>query len=232
MAEPVDIAGHLAAVLGRNGDLAGTRIVVSAGGTREPIDPVRYITNRSSGKQGYAIAEAARDRGAAVTLITSSELPPPPAVSVVPVETAIELLDAVQQATGDADALIMAAAVADYRVQHAAAEKVKKSGDSMTLDLVTNPDILATVSGRFVKVGFAAETTDLLANSEQKLRAKSLDLIVANDVSASDSGFAVDDNRVILISPVDREDLPLMSKREVADRILDRVAALLRDRRG
>jgi phosphopantothenoylcysteine decarboxylase/phosphopantothenate--cysteine ligase len=231
MAEPAAILGHLAAVLGRSGDLAGRHIVVTAGGTREPIDPVRYLTNRSSGKQGHAIAEAARDRGARVTLITSAEAPPP-AVTVVPVERAEEMLAAVAAACHDADALVMAAAVADYRVAAPAAEKIKKSGDRLTLDLVKNPDILATVRGDFVRVGFAAETEHVLAHAEEKLRAKGLDLIVANDVSATDAGFAVDTNRVTLLSSAGAEPLPLLSKREVADRVLDRIVALLRARRA
>ncbi|MCS6801294.1 MAG: bifunctional phosphopantothenoylcysteine decarboxylase/phosphopantothenate--cysteine ligase CoaBC [Chloroflexota bacterium] len=232
MAEPAAILGHLAAVLGRNGDLAGRHIVVTAGGTREPIDPVRYLSNRSTGKQGYAIAEAARDRGARVTLVTSASLPPPPAVTVVAVERAEEMLEAVAAACRDADALIMAAAVADYRVAAPASEKIKKGADRLTLELVKNPDILASVRGDFIRVGFAAETEQLLAHAEEKLRAKALDLIVANDVSAPDAGFAVDTNRVVLVSPEGAEALPLLSKREVADRILDRVVARLRARRA
>ncbi|GIW06142.1 MAG: phosphopantothenoylcysteine decarboxylase [Dehalococcoidia bacterium] len=230
MAEPATILGHLAAVLGRGGDLAGRHVVVTAGGTREPIDPVRYISNRSSGKQGYAIAEAARDRGARVTLITSAGLPPPPAVTAIPVESAEEMLAAVATACREADVLVMAAAVADYRVAAPAPEKIKKQDERLTLDLVKNPDILASVRGDFVRVGFAAETENLLANAAEKLRAKGLDLIVANDVSASDAGFAVDTNRVVFLSPDGVESLPLLSKREVADRILDRVVERLRAR--
>ncbi|MFN8535661.1 MAG: bifunctional phosphopantothenoylcysteine decarboxylase/phosphopantothenate--cysteine ligase CoaBC [Dehalococcoidia bacterium] len=232
MAEPSVILGNLAATLGTDGDLVGCHIVVTAGGTREPIDPVRFLTNRSSGKQGYAIAAAARDRGARVTLISSADLPAPISVTVVPVATAEQMLNAVQEASANCDALIMAAAVADYRVAKAASEKIKKSGASLRIDLVQNPDILATVRGPFVRVGFAAETEHLLDHAAAKLRAKDLDLIVANDVSAADAGFGVDTNRVTLLSPVGAEELPLLSKSDVADRVLDRVAALIAERRA
>ncbi|MCS7002473.1 MAG: bifunctional phosphopantothenoylcysteine decarboxylase/phosphopantothenate--cysteine ligase CoaBC, partial [Dehalococcoidia bacterium] len=228
LAEPQQILSVIRAVLGRDGDLAGRTIVVTAGGTREPIDPVRFITNRSSGKMGYALAEAARDRGARVVLVTAATLPPPFGVEVRSVETAEEMLHAVRAACADADALIMAAAVADYRVATPATRKIKKTEETLHLDLVKNPDILATVRGDFVRVGFAAETDDLLANAEAKLRAKGLDLIVANDVTAEDAGFAVDTNRVtILDAHGGREVAPLQAKRAVADRILDRVAPLI-----
>jgi phosphopantothenoylcysteine decarboxylase/phosphopantothenate--cysteine ligase len=167
-----------------------------------------------------------------VTLVTSAALPPPPAVTVIAVERAEEMLAAVAAACHDADVLIMAAAVADYRVAAPTTGKIKKHADRLTLDLVTNPDILATVRGDFVRVGFAAETENLLANAEEKLRAKGLDLIVANDVTAPDAGFGVDTNRVVLLSSEGTEALPLLSKREVADRILDRVVARLRARRA
>ena len=232
LAEPAEVLGYLAATLGRTGDLAGRHLVVTAGGTREPIDPVRFISNRSSGKQGYALAEAARDRGARVTLVSSAELPPPVAVQVMRVETAQQMLEAVQAACRDADALLMAAAVADYRVTHPATEKLKKGAAPLTLELVENPDILASVRGPFVRVGFAAETSDLLANAGAKLRAKGLDLIVANDVSARDAGFGVETNRVTLLDASGAEELPLLSKREVAERVLDRVVRLLAKRRA
>lgn len=233
LADPEAILGTLRQVLGRaHGDLAGKRIVVSAGGTQEPIDPVRLITNRSSGKMGYAIAEAARDRGAAVTLITApTALPTPFGVAVVPVGSVLEMFDAVQRATRATDALIMAAAVSDYRVAHPATQKIKKRGaaaQGLTIELVANPDILAETPGDFVRVGFAAESEDLLANATRKLVKKHLDLIVANDITGAGSGFGSDTNRVILLGR-DREpeELPLLSKRAVADRVLDRVAALL-----
>ena len=226
------IIGALGQVLGRTGDLAGRHVVVSAGPTEEPLDPARHITNRSSGKMGYAIAEAARDRGAHVTLITGpTALPNPPGVELRRIRTALELFQAVQQATGAADALIMAAAPADFRPAAVAAQKIKKGAEeSMTVELLKNPDILAGTTGSFIKVGFAAESEALLNNARSKLSAKGLHLIVANDITATDSGFDVDTNRVTL---VDRdggvEELPLLLKSEVADRILDRVVSLLAD---
>ncbi len=232
LADPEVILGTLRQVLGRaQGDLAGKRIVVSAGGTQEPIDPVRLITNRSSGKMGYAIAEAARDRGAEVTLITApTALPTPFGVTVVPVGSVLEMFDAVQRATRATDALIMAAAVSDYRVANPATQKIKKRGaaaQGLTIELVANPDILAETPGDFVRVGFAAESEDLLANATQKLVKKHLDLIVANDITGEGSGFGSDTNRVILLGrDQEPEELPLLAKRAVADRLLDRIAAL------
>jgi len=230
--EPAAIVEHVKARLGRErGDLSGRVIVVTAGGTREAIDPVRYVGNRSSGKMGYALAEAARDRGASVVLITSAGLPAPAALRTVTVESAAEMLDAVQDACTDADALIMAAAVADYRPTEAAAQKLKKvdGRQGRTIDLVETTDIIASVQGDLVKVAFAAETQDLLANAQKKLAAKGARFVVANDVTAADAGFAVDTNRVtILDDQGGRETLPLMLKYDVAWRVLDRVAALLR----
>lgn len=233
MMEPSEIMGHLRAVLGRNGDLAGRHIVVSAGGTQEPIDPVRVITNRSSGKQGYALAEAARDRGARVTLVAApTALPDPPAVRVVHVTTALDMYEAVQDAVRDCDALIMAAAVADYRVATPAEQKIKKGeSDRLLLELVENPDIIGSVRGPFVKVAFAAESQDLIENARAKLTKKSVDLVVANDISATDAGFAVDTNRVVFVYADGRiEDRPLMLKSEVAHEVLDRVVALIAQR--
>ena len=221
-------------VLGRNGDLAGKRIVVTAGGTQEPIDPVRHIGNRSSGKMGYAIAEAARDRGAAVTLITAPvALNPPTGVKTIAVRTVAEMKAAVTKATAKADALIMAAAVSDYQPKQVAKSKIKKeAGATLTLDLVRTPDILAEASGKFIKVGFAAESDDVVANARQKLIKKNLDLIVANDITDPKSGFEVDTNKVILIGRDGKaEKLPLLTKREVADKILDRIASLLENRK-
>ncbi len=232
LADPEVILGTLRQVLGRGGDLAGRRLVVTAGGTQEPIDPVRLITNRSSGKMGYAIAEAARDRGARVTLITTPvALTPPHGVEVARVDTALSMLDAVTTATRGADALIMVAAVADYRVASPAEQKIKRRGaaaEGLTLELVPNPDILMETPGDFVRVGFAAESEDLLANAEAKLRKKELDLLVANDITAAGSGFGGDTNRVVLLGRGGMvEELPTLPKREVADALLDRVAALL-----
>lgn len=228
--EPAEIVGRVLARLGRErGDLAGRRVVVTAGGTREPLDPVRFIGNRSSGKMGYAVAEAARDRGAAVVLITSAALPPPPEVEIVPVESAIEMQQAVNEHVAAADVLVMAAAVADYRPVEAAERKIKRGEtQSRTLELVQNPDIVAGATGDFVKVAFAAETDDLLENAQRKLASKGAHLVAANDVTAPDAGFGVDTNRVtILDRDGGREELPLMSKYDVALRLLDRVVPLL-----
>ena len=228
--EPAELLGQIAAALGRNGDLAGRRIVVSAGGTQEAIDPVRVITNHSSGRMGFAIAEAARDRGAAVTLITAPvALPNPPLVRVVPVRSAQDMCDAVLAAVSDADALIMAAAVADYRPATAAEQKIKKTAaDEMTIELEKTTDILATARGDFVRVGFSAESENLEANAADKVRRKDLDLIVANDVTEEGSGFGVDTNRVALIDrELQVERLPLLTKYAVGHRILDRVVGLL-----
>jgi phosphopantothenoylcysteine decarboxylase / phosphopantothenate---cysteine ligase len=223
------ILGTINQVLGRNGDLKGQRLVVTAGGTQEPIDPVRCLTNRSSGRMGYAIAEAARDRGAEVKLIAAATvLPDPVGVAVIRVETAAQMKEAVATAMPQAEVLIMAAAVADYRPKAAAKQKIKKSQAGLTLELVRTVDILSEVQGDFIKVGFAAESENLVENARKKLKSKGLDLIVANDITALDSGFSVDTNRVVLIGSDGLEkELPLMSKREVADRILDRVAELL-----
>ena len=229
--EPAELAGHIRLLLGRGGDLAGRKIVVTAGGTREPIDPVRVIANHSSGKMGYAIAEAARDRGAETVLVTSpTALPPPVGVKVVPVGSALSMRDALYAECEDADAVIMAAAVADWRVAQVAQNKVKKGdADAWTIDLVKNPDIIAGVpSDRLVKVGFAAESEDLTANAQAKLLSKDLRLIVANDITAQDAGFASDDNRVTILDREGGEErLPLMPKYDVAGHILDRVIEFL-----
>jgi len=214
-------------ILGKNGDLAGKCIAVTAGGTSEPIDPVRIITNRSSGKMGFAIAEAARDRGANVKLIIGSvSAAIPVGVEVTKIETAAEMLDAVVKETAGCDALIMTAAVADYMPKKTVAQKIKKeTTGNMTIDLIKTPDILTEVSGgKFVKVGFAAESEHLLENAKDKLIRKKLDMVVANDITRSDSGFGTDTNKVWFVNPGDKvEDLPLMTKREVADKVLDRV---------
>jgi len=224
-----DIIGSIRHVLGRDGGLAGKHILVTAGGTQEPIDPVRYISNRSSGKMGYALAEAARDRGAKVTLITApTSFPEPVGVDVVKVGTAQEMRQAVENVTPKADALVMAAAVADYRPTKTAKDKIKKGEAGLTLELECTPDILGSVKGNFIKVGFAAESSNLVENAKQKLKEKRLDLIVANDITASDSGFGTDSNRVTIIDREGKIDsLPLLAKREVADKVLDRVAELL-----
>jgi len=211
-------------------DLAGQRVVVTAGPTREPIDPVRYISNRSSGRMGYALAAAAARRGAQVTLVSGpTVLPPPTTTAFVPVQTAEEMREAVLHHAAGAAIVIKAAAVADYRVRQAAAQKIKGKRD-LTLDLVPNPDILAEVAARgtgaFI-VGFAAETNDVAANARAKLDAKGIDLLVANDVSRRDIGFDAEENEVLLI---DRwggsRALPRMPKSTVADAILDEIVAL------
>jgi len=229
LAENDKIIGIINKVLGKNGDMAGKRIVITAGGTQEPIDPVRIITNRSSGKMGYAIAEAARDRGAEVKLITATiSMNDPSGVEIIRVSTAIEMETAVLSAVKKIDALIMAAAVADYMPQVIAKEKIKKTGDKLTLKLVRTPDILSEVKGNFVKVGFAAESENVVQNAESKLKRKQLDFIVANDITDASSGFGIDTNKVTIIDKNNKvENLPLMTKREVADKILDKVVEKL-----
>ena len=228
--EPAAIVDAVKARVGsERGDLAGVRLLVTAGGTREPADPVRFVGNRSTGRMGYAVAEAARDRGAEVVLVTSAELPPPGAVEVVRVETAREMLGAMREHAPRCRALVMAAAVADYRPGEPLARKRKRGAlERWTLELERNPDLIASVGGDLVKVAFAAETGDLVENAARKLEAKGAHLIAANDVSAPDAGFAVDTNRVVLLDREGgRDDLPLLSKYDCASRILDRVAALL-----
>ena len=231
MLETSELLGHIRTVLGRNGDLANRKIVVSAGGTQEPVDPVRVISNRSSGKMGYAIAEAGRDRGAnAVVVAAPTSLTDPVGVRVVHIGTALEMRDAVLRECEDADALIMAAAVADWRPVSAYSQKVKKGdADSWTIELTKNPDILAEAGpDRLIKVGFAAESEDLVASAKAKLASKGLHLIVANDITEEHSGFGVNTNKVVML---DREggveELPLMTKYEVGNRILDSVATLM-----
>jgi len=230
LAETPEIMGGIAQTLGANGDLAGKRIVVSAGGTQEPIDPVRVITNRSSGKMGYAIAASARDRGASVVLIAApTALPDPPGIETLHVTTAAEMYDAVLAACEGANALVMAAAVADYTPASPAKHKIKKThADEMTIPLARTKDILAAVPHTLVKVGFAAESTDLIEHAKAKLAAKGLDFIVANDITLAGSGFGSEMNKVTIVGPTGVEDLPLITKHAVAAAILDRVARLVR----
>jgi len=237
------LIGRVRQVLGRDGVLARRHIVVTAGGTREPIDPVRYITNRSSGKQGYAVAQAALDAGADVTLITTThDLPVPEGARVIPVGTAEEMLQAVVACVDGADALIMAAAVADFRPAVTATQKIKKSDDpneGIQLSLSRNSDILLAVKARRVEtgwprvvVGFTAESQDLLANAQSKLARKGLDLNVANDITAPDAGFEVDTNRVILLDAGGgQQELGLMSKAQVGEILIQRVADLLSEKK-
>ena len=258
--EPETLMQAIRQALGRGGPLAGRRVVVTAGGTQEPIDPVRFIGNRSSGLMGYALAEEARDRGAEVKLISGPvSLTPPYGVTLVRVQTALEIRAAVLAALGleapaggsagersgsDVAALVMAAAVADYRVEHPAAEKMKKEPgrDGIALTLVRNPDILTDVDEalkqaeqhaagsprRLVRVGFAAETTNLEAYARAKLKSKGLDLLVANDVSRADSGFGTATNKVWLLHRDGQvEDLAVLPKTAVAGAIWERVQSLL-----
>jgi phosphopantothenoylcysteine decarboxylase/phosphopantothenate--cysteine ligase len=225
-----EILGTICQVLGRTRDLAGRRIVVTAGGTQEPVDPVRCLTNHSSGKMGYALAEAARDRGAQVVLVSApTALPRPGGIDVVNVGTAQEMYEAVKKAVAKADALIMAAAVADYRPKKVSRSKIKRElASSLTLELERTPDILIEVKGKFLRVGFAAESENLVANAKGKLDKKRLDLIVANDITAKGCGIGADTNQVVIIDRKGKvEKLPLLPKREVADRILDRIAEFL-----
>jgi phosphopantothenoylcysteine decarboxylase/phosphopantothenate--cysteine ligase len=234
MIEPAEILGHIRVMLGKNGKLAGKKIVVTAGGTQEALDPVRVISNHSSGKQGYAVAQAALDAGADVCLITApTALTPPVGARVVKVNSAREMLDAVLAES--ADALIMAAAAADFTPKAAAKDKMKKRDGIPQIELTAAVDILGTVSAqrlekkRFqVVVGFAAESQNLLENAAEKLKSKKLDLIVANDISSTDAGFAVDTNRVtFLFANRTKEILPLMSKTEVAEKIIEHTSKLL-----
>jgi phosphopantothenoylcysteine decarboxylase/phosphopantothenate--cysteine ligase len=233
------ILGALRQLLGKNGDLAGRHIIVSAGGTREPIDPVRYISNHSSGKMGFAIAEAARDRGARVTLIatpSTDALETPYGVERITVTRTVDMRDAVLTACAGADALIMAAAPADFTPAQRAEHKIKKDGTGrLTLALAETPDILKAVHEAnlpVVRVGFAAESRDLLAYAREKVARKGLHLIAANDVTAEGAGFGTDTNLVTLLDAEGRaEPLPLLPKYEVAMRLLDRVAALLAEGR-
>jgi len=229
MSEPAVIVGVTLGVLGKSGDLAGRKVVVTAGGTQEAIDPVRCVTNKSSGKMGYAVAEAARNRGAEVVLVSApTAVPVPAGVEVVNVTSAAEMLDATRIAVERADALIMAAAVADYRPTHPEADKIKKDRAEMTIPLERTVDIIGSLHGDYVRVGFAAESSNLEQNARAKLTEKRMHFIVGNDITAEDSGFGSDTNRVTIM---DREGtierLPVLSKREVADRILDRVVPLL-----
>jgi len=229
LAETDKIIKTVEQVLGQKEDLTGKRIVVTAGGPQEPIDPVRHISNRSSGKMGYALAEAARDRGSDVTLVSApTALKAPSGIKVVPIKTTAQMKKAVIDAVKGADALIMAAAAADYQPKDVAKSKIKKDSPELILELVRAPDILAEVQGDFIKVGFAAESEDLVANARKKLEHKRLDLIVANDITAAHSGFDVDTNRVTIIDKSGKaEELPLMTKREVADKVLDRVVGMM-----
>jgi phosphopantothenoylcysteine decarboxylase/phosphopantothenate--cysteine ligase len=212
-------------------DLTGETLLVTAGPTEEPIDPVRFLSNRSSGRMGFAIARAARLRGARVILVSGpSALPAPSGVKSIPIRTAVEMREAVLENLPLVSVLVMAAAVSDYRPKTASSGKIKKDQAELTLSLELNPDILREAGQRKEKrllIGFAAETESLLANARKKLAEKNLDLIVANDVGRPGAGFAVDTNIVKLIDRSGKiEELPLMSKEDLADRLLDRILLL------
>jgi phosphopantothenoylcysteine decarboxylase/phosphopantothenate--cysteine ligase len=236
MAEPDDIFEACRWSLARKGPLAGKHVLVTAGCTWEPFDPVRFIGNRSSGKMGFALAAAARDRGAEVTLVHGpTALSAGYGVRCRPVQTARQMHDAVLDKIATADVLLMAAAVGDYRPASVAGQKIKKGRENRSVELARNPDILQAVaklnkpdSRLQVVVGFAAETEDLLENARKKLDQKKLDLIIANDVSAADSGFKVDTNRVTILEPQgEPTTLPLLSKDEVAATLIQRVIVKL-----
>lgn len=236
MIEPAELLGHIRMALGKKGKLAGKKIIVTAGGTQEAIDPVRMITNHSSGRQGYALAQAALDAGAEVCLITTpTALTPPIGAHVINVKSVQEMLDALMDES--ADALVMAAAAADFRPKQIAKEKIKKRDGIPQIELEAAPDVLRTVSGsgaarsekRFkIVVGFAAESQSLLENAAEKLKSKKLDFIAANDISAKDAGFGVETNRLtLLFANGTSEILPLMNKTEAAEKIIEHIARLL-----
>ena len=255
--ETTTLLGAIQQVLGHNGDLAGRRVIITAGGTQEPIDPVRYIGNRSSGKMGYALAIEARDRGAHVILVSGPvALSAPYGVEMHPVDTALQMRDAVYHLISDADVLVMSAAVADFRPYSVSEQKIKKVSNQVTgqyeegefsLRLAYNPDILSELAARLhsdtghntigpafqlnrrlIRVGFAAETEHLAEQAQAKLRKKQLDLLIANDVSREDSGFGKDTNKVLIFHANGAmEDLPVMPKTGVAAAIWDRIVPLL-----
>ncbi len=229
LSSSTEIIGTICQVLAKEGDLRNKTVIVTAGATQESIDPIRYITNHSTGKMGYALAEAARDRGAKVKLITA----PTSLEKIVGIETESvingeEMYKAVKESVSSADVLIMAAAVSDYRVDNISNEKIKKENGILHLDLFPSIDILLNINGNFIKVGFAAESNNLIENAKKKMKEKKLKIIVANDITSKDSGFGSDNNRVIIISKNGKiDELPLMSKRKVADEILNKVVIAL-----
>ncbi len=228
MPEPDVLYAHILRVIGRDKDLAGKKVLVTAGPTQEAIDPVRYITNHSTGKMGYAIAWEAVMRGADVTLVTGPcDIEAPMFTHIVPVVSAQDMYEAVEANSGSADIVIMAAAVADYRPSEVSEEKVKKTDGEMSLSLVRTTDILETLgerkrAGQFL-CGFSMETENILENSREKLKKKNLDMIVANDLKTEGAGFGTDTNVVTIITPDGEKELPIMSKQEAAGRILDAV---------
>jgi len=225
------IIGLVRQAIGKFGDYSGRRVIVSAGGTRQPIDPVRYISNRSTGKMGYAIAEAARDRGADVLLVTAANLPEPSGIQMIKTVTADDMRDAVVPSSVDADLLVMAAAISDFTPTHISKEKIKKKNpvEDMSLELSKVEDFMPMARGRrLVKIAFAAETSNIEANAKLKLAPKGAAFVVANDVTEHDSGFGTDTIRVTIVDANGTpEELPLMGKLDVGHAILDRALPLL-----
>jgi phosphopantothenoylcysteine decarboxylase/phosphopantothenate--cysteine ligase len=231
--EPVVIVGEVVKILTGEKDLEGKSILVTAGRTEEPLDPVRYISNRSSGKMGYAIAEAARKRGARITLISGpSNLTAPGEVNFIPVKTALEMFKAIKAQFGKTDALIMTAAVSDFVPSVVSKDKIKRTDEEVLLKLKPSVDILKELGKRKKKqilVGFSLETKDEIENSKRKLKEKNLDLIVVNNPNVTGAGFEVDTNQVSIIDKRGKvEKLPLLSKKEVAEKVLDKVSGLLK----
>jgi phosphopantothenoylcysteine decarboxylase/phosphopantothenate--cysteine ligase len=230
MIEPVNLAQMLAQQF-ENKALSGKTVLITAGPTREAIDPVRYISNHSSGKMGYALATAAQEAGANVVLISGPvQLPAPDRVERISVESAQEMLDAVEAKLAQTDIFIGAAAVADYRPANLATQKIKKNNDEMAIQLVKNPDIIATVASKANKpftVGFAAETQDVLAYARGKLEKKNLDMIIANDVSNQDIGFNSDDNAIVIIDKDQEQEYPQASKYQLAQQIVAHITKQL-----
>ena len=237
MSEPAEIVEAIGSILTARRDLEGLKVLITAGATRERLDPVRYLTNDSSGKMGFALAEAARDRGAEVTLVKGSTTAAVPAgVRIVPIESTEDLLAAMQKEAPEQDIIIQAAAPADYRARETAPEKIKKkAGEDLILQLVETPDVAREIGRNKRKgqilIGFAAETEKLKENAVRKLDRKNLDMIVANDVTLPGAGFGTDTNIASLITREGTEDRPLQSKRALAEDILDR-AVLMRRAQG
>lgn len=232
MIDPPYIVETALGLMRRREDLAGVHVLITSGANHEPIDPVRFIGNRSSGKMGYALAKEALDRGARVTIVTGpADVAPPQAAHIIHVQTAVEMRDAVLKHLDEADVIIGAAAVADYRVKDPASKKHKRDGEALSIELVENPDVIAEAALRKrddqTVIGFAAETHDLVENATQKLRRKNLDLIVANEVGGTDSGFGADTTRAtFLAAGGSAEELPLLSKSDMAGKLFDRILAM------
>lgn len=231
--DPSDIVEYVVNIFNDEKSLSNKKIVITAGPTIEPLDPVRFITNHSSGKMGYAIAEEARNRGANVTLITGpTNINPPEGINVLRVETTEEMFKSVENEFNDCDILIKSAAPLDYKPKYRSEEKIKKKSDNLEIEFVRNPDIVSyfgNIKQDQLVIGFAAETENLIENAKLKLKSKNLDFIVANDVKSKESGFKTDDNKVNIIDSNGIEDLPSMSKKKIAKIILDKASKLLKD---